>query len=282
MLEPGPTEDFLAAMAAASRRRVAEARASLGETDLRIRAEAMELPPPLKLSADGFDLIAEVKKRSPSAASLVNGSFSPVQQAKSYAEGGAAALSILTEPSRFDGSLRDLNDVVAAVTSIPVMRKDFLVSPYQILEARAAGAGGVLLIAALLDEKELRDMLQLSQQLGMFVLVEAFDADDLDHCIPIMQDGGPAHVGAECRLLIGVNCRNLRSLQVEFDRFARLADSLPPDMPHVAESGIETADEAAAVAQLGYHLVLVGTSLMKADDPVSSARQIIRAGRQVA
>jgi len=273
-------EDFLSAMAASSRRRLDSARENLAETELRNRAESKAAPPPLKLSADGFDLIAEIKKRSPSEDALIGGSFSPARQARSYAQAGAAALSVLTEPERFAGTMQDLEEVVAASTLTPVMRKDFLVSPYQVLEARAAGAGGILLIAAILDEKELRDMLQLSISLDMFALVEAFDADDLDHCIPIMQDCGAAIAGDKCRMLIGVNCRDLRSLRVDFDRFTQLVASLPPDFPGVAESGIAAAPDAIEVAQLGYSLILVGTSLMKADDPVSLAAQLISAGRR--
>jgi indole-3-glycerol phosphate synthase len=273
-------DDFLVVMAASSRLRLEAARRILAESELRARAEAVVSPQPLKLSTEGFDLIAEVKKRSPSAGKLTADPLSPASQADFYRQGGAAAFSVLTEPDRFDGAIEDLEAVVAAVQSIPAMRKDFLVSPYQVLEARAAGAGGVLLIAAILNQHELRDMLQLSLQLGMFVLVEAFDADDLDHCVPIMQDCGPAIVGEQARMLLGINSRDLRSLRVDFDRFAQLAASLPPDTPSVAESGVMSPPDARHVAQLGYRLALVGTALMKSDDPVSLAKEILVAGRQ--
>jgi indole-3-glycerol phosphate synthase len=279
MTSAAASSDFLAKMAASSHVRLAEAQKRLADSDLRAGVEAAAPAEPLRLSAEGFDLIAEVKKRSPSAGKLASSELSLEIQAGCYASGGAAALSVLTEPERFDGQLADLAAIAASVASVPAMRKDFMVSSYQVLEARASGAGGVLLIAAILDQNELKDMLQLTHELGMFALVEAFDADDLDHCVPIMQDCGPPIVDDVCRTLIGINCRDLRTLQVDFDRFSQLIASLPADIPGVAESGIESIEQAVLVAELGYAVALVGTALMTASDPESATRAMIDAGR---
>ena len=126
------------------------------------------------------------------------------------------------------------------------MRKDFLVSPYQLLEARVAGAGGVLLIAAMLGDRELREMLRATHQLGLFALVEVFDRPDLDRAVAVIRAAGPAIDDGRCRTLLGVNCRDLRTLQVDFGRFAELAPHLPRGVPTVAESGVESAGPGRA------------------------------------
>ena len=278
--------DFLQGMAASSQARLQARRALTDRAALERLAAAQKTPPPLRLSAEGFDLIAEVKKSSPSAGRLAADGLSPAAQAAQYKAAGAAAISVLTEPSRFDGSLEDLAQVVAQVDAIPVMRKDFLVDPYQVVEARAAGAGGVLLIAAILAPAVLRDMLQTTFELGMFALVEAFDEKDLARCVPVMSDEEPEMaIGADgtCRMLLGINCRNLRTLDVEFTRFMDLAGqlpaSLPKTLPMVAESGVDSPDKVGQVANAGYRLALVGTALMRSDDPEHAARALLAAGR---
>ena len=272
--------DFLRVMATASTERLNEARAAMTPATLERRAAAQKTPPPLRLSADGFDLIAEVKKSSPSAGQLAEATLSPAVQAGKYAGAGVAAISVLTEPSRFSGSLADLEQVAAKIDAIPIMRKDFLVDPYQVVEARAAGAGGVLLIAAMLEPPVLRDMLQTTFDLGMFALVEAFDEPDLMRCIPVMADQMPAICDdGTCRMLIGINCRNLRTLDVEFLRFKWLAEQLPELIPWVAESGIDTLDKTTLVASAGYRLALVGTALMRSDEPRLAAQAFLKAGR---
>ena len=272
--------DFLAGMKRASQERLAAARTAVSETELVQRVADMPAAPGLQLSADGFDLIAEVKRRSPSAGQLATAALEPAAQASAYAAGGAAALSVLTEPTQFAGDLAHLSAVARAVPTVPAMRKDFLVSPYQVLEARAAGAGGVLLIAAMLDAATLTDMLKITLDLGMFALVEAFDGEDLAQAVPIMQGFGPAMGPDGVRLLIGVNCRDLRTLAVDFDRFAELAPQLPVDLPRVAESGVDGAEQAATVAGLGYGLALVGTALMRAESPTQAAAALLAAGRR--
>ena len=274
-----PASDFLQRMTIGSRQRLAAAQALESEAALRRRIQDLPAPPVLRLSPGGFDLIAEVKRSSPAQGRLAAAGLDPVRQARAYVAGGAAALSILTEPERFDGSLADLEAVAGAVPGVPAMRKDFLVHPYQLLEARAAGAGGVLLIAAIVDAPSLRDMLSAAAELGLFVLVECFDARDLAHCLPVIDSFRKAGDDAEPPVLLGINCRDLRSLHVDFDRFADLAPSLPAHLPCVAESGVVSAEQAAAVAGLGYRLALVGTALMQAEDPAEGAAALLRAGR---
>ncbi len=275
----GKPVNFLARMAASSRARSDAAEARRPAEPLARRVGALSLPPPLRLSPQGFDLIAEVKRRSPSAGQLAAGALQVAAQARQYVRGGAAALSVLTEPSEFAGDLAHLKEVAAAVAPVPAMRKDFLVSPYQLLEARAAGAGGVLLIAAMLGDRELREMLRATHQLGLFALVEVFDRPDLDRAMVAIRAAGPAVVDGCCRTLLGVNCRDLRTLQVDFGRFAELAPHLSRGVPAVAESGVETAGQAARVAGLGYDVALVGTALMRASDPGRLAGELLAAGR---
>ena len=170
--------DFLIGMGLSSARRAVAGMQRCPALILEARVRKLPAPPPLRLSPQGFDLIAEVKRRSPAAGALAGKALRITEQARSYARGGAAALSVLTEPEAFDGDLSHLQEVAAAV-AVPSMRKDFLVSPYQVLEARAAGASGVLLIAAMLNDAQLQDMLRYAHRLGLFALVEIFDAADL-------------------------------------------------------------------------------------------------------
>lgn len=274
----GSGGDFLVRMAAASQGRLAQARARLAEADLRRRVAALPSPPAPRFDAAAFHLIAEVKRRSPSVGQLAGASLSPVEQARLYAGAGALAVSVLTEPEEFAGSLADLEAVTAALPALPVMRKDFLVDGYQVLEARAAGAAGVLLIAAMLELRQLEAMLACALGLGMFVLVEVFGQEDLARCQPAVLAASRTPAGAG-RVLLGVNCRDLRTLQVDFSRFAALAPQLPRALPWVAESGIGTPAQAAEVAALGYRLALVGTALMRSGDVPGSAAALLAAGR---
>lgn len=270
---------FLARMAASSRVRADAAQARRPAGPLAERVRRLPPPPALRLSPQGFDLIAEVKRRSPSAGNLAAGALKMAVQARNYVRGGAAALSVLTEPAEFAGDLAHLKEVAATAAPVPAMRKDFLISPYQLLEARAAGAGGVLLIAAMLGDRELREMLRAAHQLGLFALVEVFDLPDLERAAPAIRTAGPAIQDGRCRTLLGVNCRDLRTLQVDFGRFAALAPHLPRSVPTVAESGVESVGQAARVAGLGYDVALVGTALMRASDPGRLAAELLAAGR---
>lgn len=232
--------------------------------------------PLLALAADAFDLIAEIKGRSPAEGELSDKAFDRAAQASRYAAGGAAAISVLTEPSRFDGSMQHLEDVVAAVPDTPVMRKDFLVDIVQVLEARAAGASGVLLIVAMLDDRRLRAMLDCAAEHRMFVLLESFDSEDLTRTRKLLTGADDERIESG-QLLFGVNTRNLRTLAVDPDRLKNLAAELPRGRS-VAESGLYTARDAATVARLGYSLALVGTALMKSDDPAGLVAAMKEAG----
>ncbi len=182
VLESGEQGDFLAAMAASSHKRLAAARTKLAEAELMARAGDSAAPPRLQLSVRRFDLIAEVKFRSPAAGKLRKGGEGNVAaRVAGYADAGAACVSVLTEPTRFDGSMEHLQAAVHALAGrIPAMRKDFLVDPYQVAEARLAGAGGVLLILRMLDEAAAAAMLECAAKLRLFVLLECFDAADIE------------------------------------------------------------------------------------------------------
>jgi indole-3-glycerol phosphate synthase len=230
---------------------------------------------PLQLS--GFDVIAEIKSRSPAEGELAGSDLDRKEQARQYAAGGACAISVLTEPTRFDGALEHLEEVAAAVPGTPVMRKDFLVAPAQVLEARRAGASGVLLIATMLDDDTLRAMLDCAWEQDMFVLLECFDTEDLSRADRLLEYPPDADHAVAGKLLIGVNTRDLRTLDVDKERLQRLAPLLP-DARCVAESGLHSPDDAAAVAGLGYRLALVGTALMRSDDPAALITAMKTAG----
>lgn len=270
--------DFLVRMAQASRRRLEAAAAVRSGEDLQRQIAALPAPNAPRFTAASFHLIAEVKRRSPSAGELAGATLSPAGQARCYAQGGAVAVSVLTEPEEFGGDLAHLRAVTTALPGLPVMRKDFLVGNYQILEAREAGAAGVLLIAAMLDPEQLQAMIGCALGLGMFVLVEVFDGADLDRCLPAVETAAATTAGRG-RVLLGVNCRSLRTLAVDFNRFAALSPRLPRGVPWVAESGIETPQQAAELARLGYRAILVGTTLMRAADPALAAQALLAAGR---
>ena len=268
--------DFLAEMARSSAERVARAMQSEPLGALERRARQAPVPPGLKLSADRFDVIAELKLRSPAAGLLKDASHDWLERVAAYARAGAAAVSVLTEPSRFDGSLEHLREAVRVLAplGVPAMRKDFLVDPYQVLEARAAGAGGVLVILRMLRRERCAELLSAAAEHGLFVLLEAFDAEDLDLARDLLAAGH--HPGL---VLVGVNCRDLVTLQVMPERFAELAPLLPPGSVAVAESGVAGPGDARAMRGLGYRLALIGTALMTRDEPGALLAEILAAAR---
>ena len=233
--------------------------------------------PSVPFDAGTFGIIAEIKNRSPAEGALADTDSDRNGRAMRYAEGGAAAISVLTEPSRFDGALEHLEEVVQAVPDTPVMRKDFLVDTVQVLEAKRAGASGVLLIAAMLSDDKLRSLLDCAAEHDLFVLLESFDEDDLARSAALLDNPADSDRANDGQLLFGVNTRNLRTLHVDPDRLARLAPQLPAGRC-VAESGLYTADDAAAVAELGYSVALVGTALMRSDNPARLVADMRRAG----
>ncbi len=268
--------DFLARMAAGSRQRVQAAQQQCSAANLQARIDQQPAPPKLELSQ--FDLIAEVKQRSPAAGTLATGSFDINKQVAAYAAGGAAAISVLTEPEQFHGSLADLATVAEqlAPLGIPAMRKDFLVDEYQLLEARAAGAGGVLLIIAILTDSQINALLDTAEQLGLFVLLEAFSIEDADRGAALLAQ----RARTTAPILFGINCRDLTTLQIDFRRFEPFSKHLPTGFKTVAESGLKQAADAGQVAQWGYELALVGSALMAADDPATAVSGMLTAGRQ--
>lgn len=293
--------DFLETMAQASRERVLAARAKVSENALLKQAQAAAPPPPLVRGTGGFDLIAELKLRSPAVGQLrAATSEDPAKRALVYAEAGAAAVSVLTEPSRFDGSLEHLGAAAFALRAmrVPAMRKDFLVDPYQVLEARAAGAGGVLVILRMLSRAQLDELCSAARACGMFALLETFDEADIELAhelldseicqeppAPRVAPGRSANSRsrpgmARVQWLVGVNCRDLSTLQVVPGRLMSLAHLLPTQVPRVAESGVATPEDAGRIAAAGYDLALVGSALMSGADPGALAREMIMAGRR--
>ena len=279
------SEDFLAQMAQSSRVRCERARQLRSEVQLRECVSRLPPPPPLRLSREGFDLITEMKLRSPAVGQLRAAASEDIgARVLAYAAGGAAAVSVLTEPSRFDGSMRHLEQAALALAlpKVPAMRKDFLVEPYQVLEARAAGAGGVLVILRMLPPAVLEALVDEALAQGMFVLLETFDEAEIEFAREIIaarrghrespRDQGEA-------LLVGVNCRDLVTLQVVPGRLEALASRLPADVPRVAESGVATAADAARMARAGYDLALVGSALMAGDEPQALAAAMLEAAR---
>jgi indole-3-glycerol phosphate synthase len=292
---------FLDRMAASSRERLDEARAREPLATLRIRALATP-PAPALIVPGSFNLIAEFKRRSPSFGRL--GDADLIGRATAYANAGAAAVSVLTEPSQFHGNLDHLTTAAKTLApfGVPAMRKDFLVDPYQLYETRAAGAGGTLLIVRMLSQESLSEMMDCARELGLFVLLEAFDTDDIARATRAVEVAGSPRAsdlssaerasGEPGRIptarvvvpaiLLGVNCRDLQTLEVMPGRFAELAEKLPQNASWVAESGIATPDDCAEIVRDGYDMALIGSALMTAPDPSGVIKTMLAAGRAAA
>ncbi|HXW76582.1 MAG TPA: indole-3-glycerol phosphate synthase TrpC [Candidatus Eremiobacteraceae bacterium] len=205
-------------------------------------------------------IIAEIKRRSPSAG-VISDRVDAAALAVAYAAGGASALSVVTEPEFFGGSLEDLRAARAA-TVVPVLRKDFIIDPYQVWETAAAGADAVLVIAAALSPQTLRSCVALARELGIEPLVEVHDEAE----VPIALDAG-----ARC---IGINNRDLHTFAVDLSTAPRIAAVLPPYVTVIAESGYRTADDVARCTEAGIHAVLIGEALMRAADPAAALAQL--------
>jgi indole-3-glycerol phosphate synthase len=208
-------------------------------------------------------IIAEAKKASPSKGVLA-ADFDPARIARAYERGGAAALSVLTDRSFFEGSLGDL-EAARAATSLPVLRKDFLVAESQALEAAAHGADAILLIAAVLSEREIRDFREAAARYRMAALVEVHNLREMEIAIAAGSD------------IIGVNNRDLTTFEVSLDVSLRLAERIPPGVLAVSESGIHTARDIARLREAGYTAFLVGERLMKSGDPAAALRELAAA-----
>jgi indole-3-glycerol phosphate synthase len=274
--------DFLQQMAESSRERARAARAQRSQPALLDLARSTPQPPPLVANAGKFDLIAEVKLRSPAAGQLKADDEDVGARVTTYAAAGAAAISVLTEPSRFDGSMAHLEKAAHALfpLHVPAMRKDFLVDPYQVIEARAAGAGGVLIILRMLPRETLEALIEQALSLNLFALLEAFDAEDIELSHALAGKYAERANTDRIRLLVGVNCRDLVTLKVVPGRLESLAPLLPTSIPRVAESGVSSVDDAGRVAEAGYEFALVGSALMTAPDPRALAQGMLTAGRR--
>lgn len=269
---------LLGEMTQLSLARVEDAKSRESEQDLWARVCDAPAAPRLKLCPEGFDVIAEYKLQSPSAGDLSGHTSDLETRVAAYAQGGACAVSVLTEPKRFGGTLLHLEQAaqVLAPLRIPAMRKDFLVDPYQVMEARAAGAGGVLVIVRMLDPSRISALLDCAAMLKMFALIEAFDAADLEVAREVLA----ARKAHDEQMLVGVNCRDLETLSVDLSRLGALADQLPPGFTHVAESGVDSRENVKTVVDLGYHVALIGTTLMSSDDPRRLLGEMLAAGRE--
>lgn len=233
-----------------------------------VKGLAKDAPPALNalaaLREPGVAVIAEVKRRSPSKGALAE-IADPAGLASEYEIGGARAISVLTEERRFGGSLADLDSVRAQV-AIPVLRKDFVVSSYQVHEARAHGADLVLLIVAALEQNALMGLLERVESLGMTALVEVHDEDEASRALA---------AGAR---VIGVNARNLKTLKIDSSVFGRIAPGLPSDVVKIAESGVRDAHDLLTYASAGADAVLVGEGLVKSGDPRAAVADLVTAG----
>ncbi|TDU86769.1 indole-3-glycerol phosphate synthase [Kribbella voronezhensis] len=241
-----------------------QARVSLDDLKLEAQRKPDAKDPMPVFRGDGIAIIAEVKRSSPSKGALAD-IADPAALAYEYAEGGAAAISVLTEQRRFGGSLEDLRAVRGRV-DVPVLRKDFIVSSYQLWEARAAGADMVLLIAAALEQEALVSLIERATSIGLTPLVEVHDTEETLRSVD---------AGAQ---LIGVNNRNLKTLEVDRDTFARVAPSIPTNLVRVAESGVRGPHDVIEFARAGADVVLVGETLVTGRDPRASVADLVAAG----
>ncbi len=248
---------------AGKRREVAERRARVPRSELERRLPAA---PPVRdfraaLEAGRLPgVIAEVKRASPSAG-VLRADFDPLALARAYERGGANAISVLTDEPHFHGKLEYLSAIRAAVAP-PVLRKDFILDPYQVVEARAAGADAVLLIAEVLGERELPALVQAIRALGMQALVELYDRENL----PRVLDSGA--------VLVGINNRDLRTFETRLEHTLELAAQVPADRCLISESGIRTAEDLRRLRGAGVKAVLVGETLMRAADPAAALRAL--------
>ncbi|MFN6954365.1 MAG: indole-3-glycerol phosphate synthase TrpC [Acetobacteraceae bacterium] len=261
--------DVLARIVAAKREEVASRATATPLPDIRRQAEAAPPPRPFQQAlaerlADGrIGLIAEIKRASPSGG-LIRDPFDPAALARDYAAGGAACLSVLTDEPFFHGTPDDLKAARAAC-DLPVLRKDFMVDPWQIFESRAMGADCVLLILACLSDDDAREMEEIARALGMAVLAEVHDEAELDRAL-----------GLQTRL-IGVNNRNLKTLRTDLATTEALVPRIPPDRIPVAESGLRTPEDVRRMARAGARCLLVGEHLLRQPDVAAAARAFVEA-----
>ena len=221
------------------------------------------------LQQRGMSFIAEVKKASPSKG-VIRESFHPAQIAQSYVANGAAAISVLTEPTRFEGSLESLSWIRAHVEDVPLVRKDFIVDPYQVVEAKAFGADAILLIATALDAQQLADLHAQATRLGLSCLVEVYSEDDLEK------------IDWEQVNIVGVNNRDLKTFEVDIENSLRIFEQVPRSVGRVAESGLSDPETLVRLRQAGVNGVLIGEHFMRADDPGQALADLRDRAKQIA
>jgi indole-3-glycerol phosphate synthase len=247
----------------ARRLSIAHRKKSLPDAVLKYAVE--KIPPPRDfagaLSRDGYNVIAEMKKASPSRG-VLRENYTPASLAASLEAGGAAALSVLTEEEFFSGSLGDLR-IARLTVKIPILRKDFIIDPWQVWEARAAGADAFLLIAAILDDATLRELLEVGRELKMEPLVEVHSREELNRAVA---------AGAR---IIGVNNRDLRDFAVRIETSLELVEAIPEECIAVSESGLHTHEDLARLRSAGFDAFLVGERLMKENDPGDPLRELL-------
>lgn len=212
------------------------------------------------LGREGLSIIGEIKKASPSKG-LIRPDFQPVDLARAYERAGAAAISVLTEPLHFQGSLDDLS-AVRDLVSLPLLRKDFIIDAYQLYEARACGADAVLLITAVLDRIHLKDLLQAAGELGLSALVEVYELHELDR------------IDFDAVTIVGVNNRDLRTFEVDINHSVRVFGHVPDTVLRVSESGLQSAAELNYLHERGVDAVLIGETFMRSDDPGRALAQL--------
>ncbi len=250
------------------REEVAAAKEARPLKDVEREALSAPIPPDFivalrNLAKPAPRLIAEVKHRSPSKG-LLRPNFDPCDLARTYAENGAAAISVLTDEHFFGGSLDYLRQIADLNLSTPLLRKDFIFDEYQLLEARASGASAALLIVAMLDDSLLKDLLRFARDLGLAPLVEVHSRPELDRAI----DAGAT--------LIGINNRDLKTFNVSLETTLNLRQHIPAEVTVVAESGIHTLNDVTRLADAGIHAMLVGESIVVADDVGVKVRELAR------
>ncbi len=267
--------NFLQEMALSSMKRLEKNKANKSEEDLLRICEGIKRKTPLEFQS-GFIFITEIKKTSPSLGEISKPEFNLFEQAETYVNNGSNVISVLTEPSKFSGSLQDLNDISKTFSGTPTMRKDFLVEPYQVSEAFVNGAGGVLLILAMLTGSMLRMMIERAIKHEMFVLLEAFDEEDIQRAKTIISEFSPYSLN----IMLGVNCRDLRTLNINFSRFENLSSLIPEDVICIAESGITRPSEIEFISKLGYSGALIGTALMQSETPDQLLKEMMAASSE--
>ena len=255
-------DDILAGVAEDLHQRMEQT--SLDDLKQQASRQHPALDPMPAFRGDGVSVIAEVKRSSPSKGQLAT-IKDPAALAADYAAGGAAAISVLTEERRFGGTLQDLRAVRSTV-DIPILRKDFITTAYQLWEARAAGADMALLIVAALEQTALESLIERAGSIGLTPLVEVHDEDEVDRAV----DAGAT--------LIGVNARNLKTLEIDMRTFERLSPRMPDHVVKVAESGVRGPHDVIEYAKCGAHVVLVGETLVRDDDPRASVADLVAAG----